>query len=199
MRDMIKYLLGFMFILTVGLLSGCAIEKDVFNEIERSVESLSDINQDSSIDDVEELSMALGYDETRKLAFNEEEITFFEAKTSLLLTHYELQATKFSTRGLVLEIKLTVKEMRETQVSLTEENKNMILDSIALIKEYRLDILEDAGEGYLRLKDLRENPDNLTIQEIIDILNEVNVVLKERFENLEKINVELTKIKGLLS
>jgi len=199
MRDMIKYLLGFMFILTVGLLSGCAIEKDVFNEIERSVESLSDINQDSSIDDVEELSMALGYDETRKLAFNEEEITFFEAKTSLLLTHYELQATKFSTRGLVLEIKLTVKEMRETQVSLTEENKNMILDSIALIKEYRLDILEDAGEGYLRLKDLRENPDNLTIQEIIDILNEVNVVLKERFENLEKINLELTKIKGLLS
>ena len=196
---MIKYLLGFMFILTVGLLSGCAIEKDVFNEIERSVESLSDINQDSSIDDVEELSMALGYDETRKLAFNEEEITFFEAKTSLLLTHYELQATKFSTRGLVLEIKLTVKEMRETQVSLTEENKNLILDSIAFIKEYRLDILEDAGEGYLRLKDLRENLDNLTVQEIIVILNEVNAVLTERFENLEKINVELTKIKGLLS
>ncbi len=196
---MIKYLLGFMFILTVGLLSGCAIEKDVFNEIERSVESLSDINQDSSIDDVEELSMALGYDETRKLAFNEEEITFFEAKTSLLLTHYELQATKFNTRGLVLEIKLIVKEMRETQVSLTEENKNLILDSIAFIKEYRLDILEDAGEGYLRLKDLRENLDNLTVQEIIVILNEVNAVLTERFENLEKINVELTKIKGLLS
>ncbi len=194
-----KFLLGFVFVLTVGLLSGCAIEKDIFNEIERSVESLGDINQDSSIEDVEELSMALGYDEVIRLAYSEEEIAFFEAKTSLLLTHYELQATKFSTRGLVLEIKLIIKEMRETQVSLTEENKNLILDSIALIKEYRLDILEDAGEGYLRLKDLRENPDNLTIQEIIVILNEVNVVLTERFENLEKINVELTKIKGLLS
>jgi len=199
MKDMKKYLLGFMFILTVGLLSGCSVEKDVFKEIESSVESLSDINQDSSIEDVEELSLVLGYDEVIRLAYSEEEIAFFEAKTSLLLTHYELQATKFSTRGLVLEIKLIVKEMRETQVSLTEENKKLVLESIALIKEYRLDILDDAGEGYLRLKDLRENPDNLSVQEIIAILNEVNVVFTERFENLEKINVELTKIKGLLS
>lgn len=194
-----KFLLGFVFVLTVGLLSGCAIEKDIFNEIERSVESLGDINQDSSIEDVESLSLALGFDEVINLAYTEEEIAFFEAKTSLLLTHYELQATKFSTRGLVLEVKLLVREMRETQVSLTEADKNLVLESIALIKEYRLDILEDAGEGYLKLKDLRENPDDLSFQEMITILNEVNVVLTNRTENLDKINTELAKIKDILS
>ena len=194
-----KFLLGFVFVLTVGLLSGCAIEKDIFNEIERSVESLGDINQDSSIEDVESLSLALGFDEVINLAYTEEEIAFFEAKTSLLLTHYELQATKFSTRGLVLEVKLLVREMRETQVSLSEADKNLVLESIALIKEYRLDILEDAGEGYLKLKDLRENPDDLSVQEMIIILNEVNVVLTDRTENLNKINIELAKIKDILS
>ncbi len=194
-----KFLLGFVFVLTVGLLSGCAIEKDIFNEIERSVESLGDINQDSSIEDVESLSLALGFDEVINLAYTEEEIAFFEAKTSLLLTHYELQATKFSTRGLVLEVKLLVREMRETQVSLSEADKNLVLESIALIKEYRLDILEDAGEGYLKLKDLRENPDDLSVQEMITILNEVNVVLTDRTENLNKINIELAKIKDILS
>ena len=194
-----KFLLGFVFVLTVGLLSGCAIEKDIFNEIERSVESLADINQDSSIEDVESLSLALGFDEVINLAYTEEEIAFFEAKTSLLLTHYELQATKFSTRGLVLEVKLLVREMRETQVSLSEADKNLVLESIALIKEYRLDILEDAGEGYLKLKDLRENPDDLSVQEMITILNEVNVVLTDRTENLNKINIELAKIKDILS
>lgn len=194
-----KFLLGFVFVLTVGLLSGCAIEKDIFNEIERSVESLGDINQDSSIEDVESLSLALGFDEVINLAYTEEEIAFFEAKTSLLLTHYELQATKFSTRGLVLEVKLLVREMRETQVSLSEADKNLVLESIALIKEYRLDILEDAGEGYLKLKDLRENPDDLSVQEMITILNEVNVVLKDRTENLNKINSELAKIKDIIS
>jgi hypothetical protein len=199
MKDMKKFLLGFVFVLTVGLLSGCAIEKDIFNEIERSVESLADINQDSSIEDVESLSLALGFDEVINLAYTEEEIAFFEAKTSLLLTHYELQATKFSTRGLVLEVKLLVREMRETQVSLSEADKNLVLESIALIKEYRLDILEDAGEGYLKLKDLRENPDDLSVQEMIIILNEVNVVLTNRTENLDKINSELAKIKDILS
>jgi hypothetical protein len=199
MKDMKKFLLGFVFVLTVGLLSGCAIEKDIFNEIERSVESLGDINQDSSIEDVESLSLALGFDEVINLAYTEEEIAFFEAKTSLLLTHYELQATKFSTRGLVLEVKLLVREMRETQVSLTEADKNLVLESIALIKEYRLDILEDATEGYLKLKDLRENPDDLSVQEMIIILNEVNVVLTNRTENLDKINSELAKIKDILS
>jgi len=194
-----KFLLGFVFVLTGGLLSGCAIEKDIFNEIERSVESLGDINQDSSIEDVESLSLALGFDEVINLAYTEEEIAFFEAKTSLLLTHYELQATKFSTRGLVLEVKLLVREMRETQVSLSEADKNLVLESIALIKEYRLDILEDAGEGYLKLKDLRENPDDLSVQEMITILNEVNVVLKDRTENLNKINSELAKIKDIIS
>jgi hypothetical protein len=199
MEDMKKFLLGFVFVLTVGLLSGCAIEKDIFNEIERSVESLGDINQDSSIEDVESLSLALRFDEVINLAYTEEEIAFFEAKTSLLLTHDELQATKFSTRGLVLEVKLLVREMRETQVSLTEADKNLVLESIALIKEYRLDILEDAGEGYLKLKDLRENPDDLSVQEMIIILNEVNVVLTNRTENLDKINSELAKIKDILS
>jgi hypothetical protein len=199
MEDMKKFLLGFVFVLTVGLLSGCAIEKDIFNEIERSVESLGDINQDSSIEDVESLSLALRFDEVINLAYTEEEIAFFEAKTSLLLTHYELQATKFSTRGLVLEVKLLVREMRETQVSLSEADKNLVLESIALIKEYRLDILEDATEGYLKLKDLRENPDDLSVQEMIIILNEVNVVLTNRTENLDKINSELAKIKDILS
>lgn len=194
-----KILLGLIVVFTVGMFAGCTVEKDVFKEIERSVESLTDINQDSSIESVEELGLFLNEEEVINLAFTEEEIALFEARTSLLLTHYDLQSTKFNTRGLVLEVKLLVKEMRETQVSLTEEDKLLVLESIALIKEYRLDILEDAGEGYLRLRDLRENPDNLTALEITVILNEVNIVLTERNENLLKINEELAKIKDILS
>jgi len=194
-----KILLGLLLIGTVLIGVSCSFKNDDFDVLDSTLNDIDKLNQEAEIMNFEELNYGL---DNNQLVDLSQELTygdFLNKKDELLETHYNLRITKLESRLLVKDIKTLTKELRNEELILSLETKDLIKESLVIIKGNLNLIKVDLGNGYLKLRDLKGMYQKDNLEMIIEVFSDVNIVLSERNELINTINVELNKVKEILS
>ncbi|MDD4070222.1 MAG: hypothetical protein PHF05_07205 [Candidatus Izemoplasmatales bacterium] len=194
-----KILLGLLLIGTVLIGVSCSFKNDDFDVLDSTLNDIDKLNQEAEIMNFEELNYGL---DNNQLVDLSQELTygdFLNKKDELLETHYNLRITKLESRLLVKDIKTLTKELRNEDLILSLETKDLIKESLVIIKGNLNLIKVDLGNGYLKLRDLKGMYQKDNLEMIIEVFSDVNIVLSERNELINTINVELNKVKEILS
>ena len=194
-----KILLGLLLIGIVLIGVSCSFKNDDFDVLDSTLNDIDKLNQEAEIMNFEELNYGL---DNNQLVDLSQELTygdFLNKKDELLETHYNLRITKLESRLLVKDIKTLTKELRNEELILSLETKDLIKESLVIIKGNLNLIKVDLGNGYLKLRDLKGMYQKDNLEMIIEVFSDVNIVLSERNELINTINVELNKVKEILS
>ena len=194
-----KILLGLLLIGTVLIGVSCSFKNDDFDVLDSTLNDIDKLNQEAEIMNFEELNYGL---DNNQLVDLSQELTygdFLNKKDELLETHYNLRITKLESRLLVKDIKTLTKELRNEDLILSLETKDLIKESLVIIKGNLNLIKVDLGNGYLKLRDLKGMYQKDNLEVIFEVFSDVTIVLSERKELINIINVELNKVKEILS
>ena len=194
-----KILLGLLLIGVVLIGVSCSFKNDDFDVLDSTLNDIDKLNQEAEIMNFEELNYGL---DNNQLVDLSQELTygdFLNKKDELLETHYNLRITKLESRLLVKDIKTLTKELRNEELILSLETKALIKESLVIIKENLNLIKVDLGNGYLKLRDLKGMYQKDNLEMIFEVFSDVTIVLSERNELINTINVELNKVKEILS
>ncbi|MFA6647144.1 MAG: hypothetical protein WCS32_00770 [Candidatus Izemoplasmatales bacterium] len=194
-----KILLGLLLIGTVLIGVSCSFKNDDFDVLDSTLNDIDKLNQEAEIMNFEELNYGL---DNNQLVDLSQELTygdFLNKKDELLETHYNLRITKLESRLLVKDIKTLTKELRNEDLILSLETKDLIKESLVIIKGNLNLIKVDLGNGYLKLRDLKGMYQKDNLEVIFEVFSDVTIVLTERNELINTINVELNKVKEILS
>lgn len=176
-----------------------------FDSAQEAVESTDDVDKTEFIEnelltsenDVIMLSteQVVEEDDLTRYEKVEQALEIFD---EIKLKSVSISDKKAELKEQIIDIKAVVKELREKDAELTEEEKALMESYINEIKTIANTLRDTVGDAYKRLHDLRGQYNLGNIDNIVTTFNEVNAVLDTRIECADRLSEVAQDVEEIL-
>lgn len=196
----IKFLAVFLIAFVTVFMVGCVSTSNALDDLSQALDKVeiasvqTDYQEIIEIENTEVVPMSMSYIDLELDPLQE----FKELRTSFLENHLLLQEQRMTFQLNKVELKTLIGVFKESELQLSAEDKEKILEKIDLFKGYRQEFFDTKGLAYLRIYNLKDQYNIEDIEIINQTIYEVNEVLLIRIELFEEVNKDIEEVIAII-